>query len=138
MPVRVEGPTKEVTGRNHIRGRAMCVQTLLIQWLHGSIEARHTHRGTTFLTMQRKRAHILLPQDLLLEIDQLVGERGRSAFLGDLARREIQRRKLLAALREARGSWKSEDHPELASGSAAFVERLRQENEARLKELPKS
>jgi len=46
---------------------------------------------------------------------------------------EIQRRKLLAAVREARGSWRTEQHPELKDGSEAFVERLRAENEIRLK-----
>jgi metal-responsive CopG/Arc/MetJ family transcriptional regulator len=86
--------------------------------------------------MLRKRAHVILPADLLAEVDRLVGERGRSAFLADLVRREIQRRNLLAALREARGSWKTEEHPELQEGSEAFVDRLRAENEARLKSLP--
>ncbi|MBV9158867.1 MAG: hypothetical protein JO097_21585 [Acidobacteriaceae bacterium] len=82
--------------------------------------------------MRRKRAHILLPEELLAELDRLVGERSRSAFLIDLIERELQRRKLLAALREARGSWKAEDHPELERGSEVFVERLRAENERRL------
>jgi Arc/MetJ family transcription regulator len=85
--------------------------------------------------MRRKRAHVILPEDLLAEVDRLVGERGRSAFLTDLVRREVQRRNLLAALREARGSWKTEDHPELQAGSEVFVERLRSQNEARLKNL---
>ena len=85
--------------------------------------------------MLRKRAHVILPADLLAEVDRLVGERGRSAFLSDLVRREIQRRNLLAALREARGSWNTEEHPELQGGSEAFVDRLRAENEARLKSL---
>src|ERR1700722_781775 len=67
--------------------------------------------------MLRKRAHVILPADLLAEVDRLVGARGRSAFLADLVRREIQRRNLLAALREARGSWKTEEHPELQEGS---------------------
>ena len=86
--------------------------------------------------MLRKRAHVILPADLLAEVDRLVGERGRSAFLSDLVRREIQRRNLLAALREARGAWKTEEHPELQEGSEAFVDRLRAENEARLQSLP--
>jgi len=68
--------------------------------------------------MLRKRAHVILPADLLAEVDRLVGERGRSAFLSDLVRREIQSRNLLAALREARGSWKTEEHPELQDRSA--------------------
>ena len=86
--------------------------------------------------MLRKRAHVILPADLLAEVDRLVGARARSAFLSDLVRREIQRRNLLAALREARGSWKTEEHPELQEGSDAFVDRLRAENEARLQSLP--
>lgn len=86
--------------------------------------------------MRRKRAHIILSEDLLSEVDRLVGERGRSAFLADLIRQEVQRRNLLAALRDARGSWKAEDHPELREGSDAFVERLRAENEERLKSSP--
>ena len=56
--------------------------------------------------MRRKRAHVILPEDLLAEVDRLVGERGRSAFLAEVVQREIQRRHLLTALREARGSWK--------------------------------
>jgi hypothetical protein len=86
--------------------------------------------------MLRKRAHVILPEDLLAEVDRLAGERGRSAFLSDLVRREIQRRNLLAALREAKGSWKAGDHPELQEGSEAFVDRLRAENDARLQSLP--
>jgi len=86
--------------------------------------------------MLRKRAHVMLPADLLAEVDRLVGERGRSAFLADLLRREIQRRNLLTALREAKGSWKTQEHPELEEGSEAFVDRLRAENEARLGPLP--
>jgi metal-responsive CopG/Arc/MetJ family transcriptional regulator len=85
--------------------------------------------------MAQKRTHIILPEDLLAEIDGLVGQRGRSAFLAEVVRQEIQRRKLLAALREARGCWKGEDHPELKDGSEAFVERLRAENDQRVKSV---
>ena len=82
--------------------------------------------------MRRKRAHVILPEDLLIEVDRLAGERGRSAFIVDLVQREVQRRNLIAALREAKGCWKTEDHPELSDGSEAFVDRLRTENDQRL------
>ena len=88
--------------------------------------------------MTRKRAHVVLPADLLAEVDRLVGERGRSAFLADLLRREIQRRNLLEALHQARGSWKTGDHPELKEGADAFVDHLRAENEHRLKSRSKT
>ena len=34
------------------------------------------------------RAHIVIPQDLVRQIDSLVGKRGRSVFLVDAASRE--------------------------------------------------
>ncbi len=68
--------------------------------------------------MRRTRAHVVFRAKLLAEIDQLIGTRGRSAFLTELAQHEVQRRKLLAALRDAKGVWKPRRHPELKGGSA--------------------
>jgi hypothetical protein len=76
-----------------------------------------------------QRAHILIPGDLLREIDALVGPRGRSAFLLETARQEVQRRKLLRFLESERPAWKAEDHPELAGGAGAWVRQLRQQSE---------
>ena len=81
--------------------------------------------------MKTRRAHIWLPDDLLREIDRIVGSRGRSAFLVETAREAVKRRKLLAFLESGETAWKDEDHPELAKGSAAWVRTLRRESEAR-------
>ena len=78
-----------------------------------------------------KRAHILLPQELVGEIDAIVGPGKRSAFLVETARAEIRRRKLLQFLESEEAAWKDEDHPELARGSAAWVRGLRQEGKTR-------
>jgi hypothetical protein len=78
-----------------------------------------------------KRAHILLPQDVVREIDEIVGPGKRSAFLVETARAEIRRRKLLQFLESEEPAWKEENHPELARGSAAWVRRLRQEGKTR-------
>jgi hypothetical protein len=78
--------------------------------------------------MPSKRAHVLLPDDLLADIDALVGPRRRSAFLIDVLRQEVNRRRLLAALGDPEPAWKDEDHPELAQGAAAWVRRLRDED----------
>jgi hypothetical protein len=78
-----------------------------------------------------QRAHILIPTDLLGEIDALVGPRGRSAFLLETARQEVQRRKLLRFLESGHAAWKTEDHPELTEGSGAWVRRMRQQSEKR-------
>ena len=85
--------------------------------------------------MRLKRAHVILPEDLLTDVDQLAGPGQRSTFLAEIIRQEVHRLKLSSALREARGSWKIEDHPELQDGSDAFIERLRAEKEDRLEGL---
>jgi hypothetical protein len=76
-----------------------------------------------------RRAHIVLPEDLLLEIDALVGPRGRSAFLVETARNEVRRHRLLQFLQSADPAWKDQDHPELAAGADHWVRKLRAENE---------
>jgi hypothetical protein len=86
--------------------------------------------------MPTKRAHILLPDDLLREIDSLVGPRGRSAFLVETARNEVRRQKLLQFL-EGNGpaardpAWRDTDHPELAERADVWVRKLRAESDAR-------
>jgi hypothetical protein len=81
--------------------------------------------------MGSQRAHIVLPEDLIQEIDRAVGPRGRSSFLVETARAELRRRRLLAILQSDQPIWKAKDHPELASGAAAWVRRIRKESEAR-------
>jgi len=56
--------------------------------------------------MPSRRAHVLLPEDLVKEIDSLVGPRGRSAFLVDTARNEVRRQKLLKFLESDTPAWK--------------------------------
>ncbi|HEV2194266.1 MAG TPA: hypothetical protein VGR55_01705 [Candidatus Acidoferrum sp.] len=79
--------------------------------------------------MKTKRAHILLPQDLVREIDAIVGPRGRSAFLVETAREAVRRKKLLRFLDSDAPAWKDADHPELVRGAGSWVHELRQEGE---------
>ena len=83
--------------------------------------------------MPSRRAHVLLPEDLVKEIDSLVGPRGRSAFLVDTARNEVRRQKLLKFLENDTPAWKDKDHPELQQGAARWVRKLRAESEAQQK-----
>ena len=48
--------------------------------------------------MATVRAHVVMTAKLAKDIDELVGPRGRSAFLVELAEKEVKRRKLLAIL----------------------------------------
>jgi hypothetical protein len=80
-----------------------------------------------------QRAHIVIPTDLLREIDEIVGPRGRTAFLLEAAQEEVRRRKLLRFLESAEPAWREADHPGFKrKDSAAWVNKLRQESDRRL------
>jgi len=78
------------------------------------------------------RAHIVLPEELIEEIDKAVGPRGRSAFLVETARAELRRRRLLAFLGDDNPAWKPQDHPEFVNGTEAWVKKIRSESEVRI------
>ena len=82
--------------------------------------------------MNTKRTHIVIPQQLVAEIDTVVGKRGRSAFLTQAAEKELVRLRQIKALEAAAGSWKDKDHPELKQGTARWVKQLRREYDRRL------
>jgi len=86
--------------------------------------------------MKSKRAHVLLPHDLVKEIDSIVGPIGRNAFLVETAREAVRRRKLQRFLESDIPAWKDADHPKLARGAGRWVRELRQENE-RIVEYPR-
>ena len=83
--------------------------------------------------MGNRRAHIVIPEPLVSEIDRLVGKRGRSEFLTRAAEKELRRLQQIKALEAASGAWKDKDHPELRGGAARWVREIRRENERRLK-----
>jgi hypothetical protein len=82
-----------------------------------------------------RTAHVTLPVDALADIDKRVGKRSRSAFLTELAQREIKIRRQREVLRETAEAWKPEDHPELAQGAAAWVRQIRERDNRRFEEL---
>jgi hypothetical protein len=75
--------------------------------------------------------HVVIPEDVVHEIDALVGKRGRSSFLASIARQEVKRRRLLGFLESPGAVWKPGDHPELERGSAAWVAAARRDDEQR-------
>lgn len=74
------------------------------------------------------RTTISLPDDLVSDIDQLVGPRGRSGFIARAAEHELKRERLRLALDAARGAmvgtpgWRSDDDV------IRFVDRLRSDD----------
>jgi hypothetical protein len=76
-----------------------------------------------------RRAHIILPEQLVEDIDRMVGRRRRSSFIAQTIETELMPLRQLATIEQAAGSWKSQNHPELAQGAAHWVSGLRQESD---------
>ncbi len=88
------------------------------------------------LMMATQRAHIVLPADLVQEIDKFVGPRGRSAFIAETVKAELRKQKLLAWLSHPEPAWKDEDHPDLAAmGSSAWVQKMREPDEEKMAKI---
>ena len=86
--------------------------------------------------MATVRAHIVLPAKLAEDIDALVGPRGRSAFLVEVASAEIKRRQLKSFLQRKEPVWTDENHPDIAAnGAAAWVRSQRGEKSDRQRRL---
>ena len=83
--------------------------------------------------MSRKRAHIVIPEELEAEIARVAGKRGRSQFMVDAAHREISRHRMIRAISQTAGAWKDENHPELRRGTDRHVAKMRRESERRLR-----
>jgi hypothetical protein len=78
--------------------------------------------------MATTRAHIVLPTDLLVKVDELVGPRERSAYIAEAVADRVQRDKLLAFIKNVPPIPDSAWDPELIRlGSARWVRKLRRE-----------
>ena len=90
--------------------------------------------------MDTLRMHIVVPKDLVTQIDELAGERGRSAFVVEKMTAAVKRERLLNFLEDMEKSpaWKDEDHPELAkAGTAAYVHNMRHQKSDRQRRIEK-
>jgi metal-responsive CopG/Arc/MetJ family transcriptional regulator len=84
-------------------------------------------------TQGTRRAHIVVPEELLEEVDRMVGKRGRSSFFVEAATERLRRARLLesarsvaGSLKDARGQWATEEDTD------TYVRSLREESELRM------
>jgi metal-responsive CopG/Arc/MetJ family transcriptional regulator len=54
--------------------------------------------------MAMVRTNVTLPEDLMRQVDELAGSRGRSAFVADAVAQKVKREKLRRAIEETRGA----------------------------------
>lgn len=85
--------------------------------------------------MRKPRTLVPIPRELAVAIDKVAGQKQRTAFIINLVEREIRRREQRDALREAAGTWKDDDHPELAEGADKWVRQIRQESVRRFEKI---
>ena len=74
------------------------------------------------------RTHVLLPRDVVEEIDQLVGNRQRSEFIAAAAREKLERERRTRTLKRYAGWLKGKDVPpewETPESAAQWVHDLR-------------
>lgn len=73
------------------------------------------------------RIHIVVPRDLVAEVDRLVGPRHRSEFVAEALEEKLRRSWLVHAAREVAGSLADVDIPgwETSEAASAWVQSLR-------------
>jgi hypothetical protein len=79
----------------------------------------------------KARTHVIIEEDIVKEIDRLVGKKKRSSFISEATKKELKKLKQLSVIKKLRGVWKDEDHPELAGkdGTYKWLRKLRSEDE---------
>jgi hypothetical protein len=84
------------------------------------------------VSSDRRRAHVVLPADLLPEIDERVGQRHRSEFIQEAIENELQRRRRVEAFERVVGSIADGENPdwETRETTAEWLTELREEWES--------
>ena len=83
----------------------------------------------------KTKAHLVLPREILEEVDQIAGKRKRSLFIAEATREKLQKERFLRTLEETQGAWSDKNHPGLktARDMERFVGDKRQGFRTRLK-----
>lgn len=71
------------------------------------------------------RTHIILPDELLEQLDEFVGKRKRSEFIADATEKELKRQRRIEAARRAAGSLRDADTPPEWTNSESAAEWVR-------------
>ncbi len=85
----------------------------------------------------KTKAHLVIPHDILEEVDQIAGKRRRSSFIVEATREKLQRERFLKTLDETHGAWSDKNHPELKTTKdiEQFIRDKRQSYRKRLKRI---
>jgi len=86
---------------------------------------------------KKQRINVLLPSSLVAELRELVPSRERSGFIAEATAQRLLQLKQQKALRESRGAWTDENHPELQTQEDVknWLKELRASTNARIEGL---
>jgi hypothetical protein len=61
----------------------------------------------------KTKAHLVLPREILEQVDQIAGKRRRSLFIAQATQEKLERERFVKVLEETKGAWSDKNHPEL-------------------------
>jgi metal-responsive CopG/Arc/MetJ family transcriptional regulator len=61
----------------------------------------------------KTKAHLVFPQNILEEVDQIAGKRKRSLFIVKATQEKLERERFLKTLDETKGAWADNHHAQL-------------------------
>ncbi len=78
-----------------------------------------------------RRTTIVLPRELVAEVDATAGRRGRSKYIEEALTEKLERERMRKVLREAAGSIDPKDYPHWSTPEkiSAWVEQMRMEDD---------
>lgn len=79
--------------------------------------------------MPLARTNVTLPGELLREVDELAGPRGRSQFVAEAVAAKVKRERLRKALDAARGAWIGKPSYMTPDEAYRWVRSMREEDE---------
>jgi hypothetical protein len=83
------------------------------------------------------KTHLAIPEEILVEVDQVAGKRRRSLFIVEATREKLERARFLKVLETTGGAWSDKMHPELRTAGSVenYVREKRQQYKKRLKRI---
>ncbi|MBA3071400.1 MAG: hypothetical protein FP829_04445 [Nitrospirae bacterium] len=89
------------------------------------------------LKTEKIKTHVMFPSELIRAIDKSVGDRKRSKFIVEAAKKRLEELKVQEALEVAAGCWKDENHPDLRTQQdiRTHLKKMRELTGKRIKRL---
>jgi hypothetical protein len=88
----------------------------------------------------KTKAHLVIPQEILDEVDHIAGKRRRSLFIAQATKEKLDRERFIKTLEETRGTWSDDRHPDLRrpGDTETYIRKARDSFQKRTERLVKT